>query len=77
MIIIMKLKKNKSKNEQFLQETKSNAEQLIAFELILQERQNKNIQMLKEIKDHFYEKGALYGNQNINRRFLEDLFYYR
>ena len=45
--------------------------------MILQERQNENIQMLKEIKDHFYEKGALYGNQNINRRFLENLFYYK
>ena len=46
-------KKVQAKNEQFLQEIKSIDEQLIAFELILQERKNKNIQMLKEIKDHF------------------------
>ena len=46
-------KKAHAKNEQFLQETKSIDEQLIAFELILQERKNKNIQMLKEFKDHF------------------------
>ena len=55
-------KKAQAKNELFLQEVKSNAEQLIAFELMLQERKNKNIQMMKEIKDHFDENGALYGN---------------
>ena len=70
-------KKVLAKNEQFLQEIKSIDEQLIAFELILQERKNKNIQMLKEIKNHFDEKGALFSNQNNNQRFLEDLFYYR
>ena len=73
MTIIMKYKKKtQNRNEQFLQETQNIDEQLIAFELILQERQNENIQVLKEIKEHFDENKPLFGMQDKNQRFLED-----
>jgi hypothetical protein len=65
-------KKTQNRNEQFLQETQNIDEQLIAFELILQERQNENIQVLKEIKEHFDENKPLFGMQDKNQRFLED-----
>jgi hypothetical protein len=64
-------KKTQAKNQQFLEETRNIDEQLIAFELILQERHNENMQMLKEIKEHFDENGAMF-NQDKNQRFLED-----
>ena len=64
-------KKTQAKNQQFLEETRNIDEQLIAFELILQERHNENMQMLKEIKEHFDENGPLF-NQDKNQRFLED-----
>ena len=66
------LKKTGEKNENFMQETKNIDEQLIAFQLILQERQNENMQLLKDIKEHFDENGPLFGNQDKNQRFLED-----
>ena len=55
-----------------MQETKNIDEQLIAFQLILQEKQNENMQLLKDIKEHFDENGPLFGNQDKNQRFLED-----
>ena len=64
-------KKTQAKNQQFLEETQNIDEQLIAFELILQERHNENMQMLKEIKEHFDENGGMF-NQDKNQRFLED-----
>ena len=64
-------KKTQAKNQQFLEETRNIDEQLIAFELILQERHNENMQMLKEIKEHFDENGTMF-NQDKNQRFLED-----
>ena len=60
------------KNAQFMQETNNIDEQLLAFELFLQEKQEENMQLLKEIKEHFDENGLTYGNQLINQRFLED-----
>ena len=66
------LNKTGEKNENFMQETKNIDEQLIAFQLILQERQNENMQLLKDIKEHFDENGPLFGNQDKNQRFLED-----
>ena len=66
------LKKTGEKNENFMQETKNIDEQLIAFQLILQEKQNENMQLLKDIKEHFDENGPLFGNQDKNQRFLED-----
>ena len=66
------LKKTTEKNKQFMQDTKNIDEQLIAFELILKERQNENNQILKEIKDHFDENGGFFVNSDKNQIFLED-----
>ena len=60
------------KNAQFMQETNNIDEQLLAFELFLQEKQEENMQILKEIKEHFDENGLSYGNQLKNQRFLDD-----
>ena len=65
-------KKLNEKNENFMQETQNIDEQLIAFELILQERHQENRQILKDIKDHFDDNGNMIGNFEINPRFLEE-----
>ncbi len=66
-------KKTDEKNMQFMQETKNIDEQLIAFEIFLQEKQDENNQILKEIKEHFDENGGvIFGNPTKNQRFLDD-----
>ena len=65
------LKKTSDKNEQFMLETQSIDEQLKTFELILYEKHEENIQLLKNIKEHFDENGLLF-NQDKNQRFLDD-----
>ena len=65
-------KKTDEKNEIFMQETNNIDEQLLAFELYLQERHEENIQVLKDIKEHFDENGILYKNLTKDQRFLED-----
>ena len=55
-----------------MKETKNIDEQLIAFELILQERHEENRQILKDIKDHFDDNGNIIGNFDKNPRFLEE-----
>ena len=66
-------KKTDEKNVQFMQETKNIDEQLIAFEIFLQEKQDENNQILKEIKEHFDENGGvIFGNPTKNQRFLDD-----
>ena len=66
-------KKTDEKNVQFMQETKNIDEQLIAFEIFLQEKQDENNQILKEIKEHFDENGGvMFGNPTKNQRFLDD-----
>ncbi len=65
------LKKTSEKNEQFMLETQNIDEQLKAFGLILYEKHDENIQLLKNIKEHFDENGLLF-NQDNNQRFLDD-----
>ena len=65
------LKKTSDKNEQFMLETQNIDEQLKTFELILYEKHEENIQLLKNIKEHFDENGLLF-NQDKNQRFLDD-----
>ena len=65
-------KKLNEKNENFMKETKNIDEQLVAFELILQERHEENRQILKDIKDHFDDNGNIIGNFDKNPRFLEE-----
>ena len=60
------------KNTEFMQETNNIDEQLLAFELFLQEKQEENMQILKQIKEHFDENGLSYGNQIKNQIFLEE-----
>ena len=66
------LNKTTAKNQQFMQDTQNIDEQLIAFALILKERQNENNQILKEIREHFDENGGYFVNSDKNQRFLED-----
>ena len=68
-------KKTQAKNEQFLQETKSIDERLIAFELILKREKIKIFKCWKNLKI-ILMKQDLYGIWDNNRRFLQDLFYY-
>ena len=61
------LKKTSENNEQFMKETQNTDEQLKAFAIILQEKQDENKQLLKEIKEHFDENELLFANQDKNQ----------
>jgi len=61
------------KNEQFLREAEIVDEQLKEFQSILNERQNENEQILKDINEHFDENGMfLVKKDDNNNKFLED-----
>ena len=66
------LKTTSEKNERFMAETHDVDEQLKAFELLLQGKNDENLQLLKNIKEYFDENGGVLLNQDQNQRFLED-----
>ena len=68
------LKTTSEKNVRFMEETHDVDEQLKAFELLLQGKNDENLQLLKNVKEYFDENGgALYNqNQDQNQRFLDD-----
>ena len=66
-------KMTSDKNEQFLKEAEIVEEQLKEFEMILNERQNENEQILKDINEHFDENGMFLVNKDESKnRYLED-----
>ena len=66
-------KMTSDKNEQFLREAEIVDEQLKEFQNILNERQNENEQILKDINEHFDENGMfLVKKDENNNKFLED-----
>ena len=66
------LKTTSEKNVQFMEETHNVDEQLKAFELLLEGKNDENLQLLKNIKEYFDENGGVLFNQDQNQRFLED-----
>ena len=66
------LKTTSEKNERFMAETHDVDEQLKAFELLLQGKNDENLQLLKNIKEYFDENGGVLLNQDQNQRFLDD-----
>jgi hypothetical protein len=67
------LKKTSEKNERFMFETHEMDEQLKEFQLLLQGKNDENLQLLKNVKDYFDENGgAYYNNQESNKKFFED-----
>lgn len=65
------LKKTSEKNERFMEETQDVDEKLKAFELLLQEKNDENLQLLKNVKEYFDENGPVF-NQDKSQKFLED-----
>ena len=65
------LKKTTEKNERFMEETQDVDEKLKAFELLLQEKNDENLQLLKNVKEYFDENGTVF-NQDKSQKFLED-----
>ena len=66
-------KMTSDKNEQFLREAEIVDEQLKEFQSILNERQNENEQILKDINEHFDENGMfLVSKDDENRNQLSD-----
>ena len=65
------LKKTSEKNERFMEETQDVDEKLKAFELSLQEKNDENLQLLKNVKEYFDENGTIF-NQDKNQKFVED-----
>jgi hypothetical protein len=65
------LRKTSEKNERFMEETQDVDEKLKAFELLLQEKNDENLQLLKNVKEYFDENGTVF-NQDKSQKFLED-----